>query len=191
MIRYIMHIKKTYTLFIIIGLLIILSTIIYCNNYSITLLRAGISKNNVKIIKAGIDANDNEYQILLSNNNYDDYSFFHLIRNNMGIWRVTHKESSRHPVTGLLNYGGIKICGIKRFSVNDDPIFISESFQLFHGNNAIKLIEFLPGQLPYNTAVNIWQAGKEYTISLIHYGDANNFNIDMYKLLMDARCIDN
>lgn len=73
---------------------------------------------------------------------------------------------------------------------NGEHIFDFEWHMLYYGNNAIKLIEFLPGQIPENVAIDIRQAGNIYSIHLINFGDPYVLpNIDIYSLLLEAGCI--
>lgn len=61
---------------------------------------------------------------------------------------------------------------------------------IYSGNNALKLIEFTPGQIPDNVTVNIQQAGESYWIHLITFAEPDVLNsIDMKSILQDNQCI--
>ena len=159
---------------------------LYLNSYSITLLMAGYKSDDIIILKAGIDSNNENYRVLL----YRGYpvenesAFIHMIQNKIGIWQISHTMDFRHPDTGLLITSGLNTGGFKRFSHDDEFIFISESYLIYHGLNAIKLIDFQPGQLPDFVAANIWQTGNEYTILLQYYGNPTGLNIDLYEIIL-------
>ncbi|MDK2903106.1 MAG: hypothetical protein PWQ93_1025, partial [Clostridiales bacterium] len=73
----------------------------------------------------------------------------------------------------------------------DDPIFVEDEWHYaYYGTNAIKLIEFLPGQIPCNVVMNIRQAGEKFCIHLITFADpAVISNINIEALLKENKCI--
>lgn len=69
-------------------------------------------------------------------------------------------------------------------------IFQKEWHNAYYGTNATKLIEFLPGQIPENVAVNIHQAGQQFWIHLVTYGEPEVLSkINIEKLLKENKSI--
>ena len=86
---------------------------------------------------------------------------------------------------------GFGPAGIKRFSPSANPLFEFEVHAYYYGKNAKRLIEFEPGQLPEQVAVNIQQAGNEYSIHLVYFGNPQDYNsINLHEILKEADLIE-
>lgn len=189
--------KKTCIVVIsIIAIVIIAFGIFRTNSFSFAIRRAGLNPYDVIPLESSIDANGNEFRIIKTSSDKQEIVLAYMEKNRMGFWSVAYYSPPPHPSeetswdTKLVSIGWMKPAGIKRYDAAEDPIFETEWHQLYYGNNAIKLIEFLPGQIPDNVAVNIRQAGNEYSIHLIHFGNPDILNnIDMHSLLLEAKCI--
>ena len=174
---------------------IIVFNIFRMNSLSLALRKAGFNPYDVKHLESDFDANGDEIKIIKTSSNKQEIVLVYMVKNKMGFWSVGYWAPNQHPdgepqETQPVCISWMKPAGIKWYNIDGNTISEIEWHLLYYGNNAIKLIEFLPGQIPDNVAVNIQQAGNEYSIHLIHFGDPDVFNnIDMHSLLLEAKCI--
>jgi len=184
--------KKIHLVILAILILVFVFITITKGSFSITLWRAGFSSANIQTLARSFDDNGNEIKIIKTNSKKNDIVLVYLVKNKFGFWKVgyfTPSSSNKLAVIGWMRWSAVR-----RFKADEDPLFEAEYHKIYYGNNAIKRIEFLPGQIPENVAVSIWQAGKEYYIHLICFGtgDASPLNsINIHSLLLKNKCLAN
>lgn len=183
-------IKKAYTIIIVTFLLVSsIIIILFINSYSIALFRAGIKPENLSSIHTYVESNGREYRILLNKDANKNITFVQMVKKPIGLWSVEYSMDTMSSKTGLATYGWMRPAGVKSFSMVN-PVFEYEVHQIYYGQNAIKLIEISQEQLPDNVTVHIQQAGPEYTIHFMAYGDADILSkIGVYNLLVSTGCI--
>lgn len=170
--------------------LVILVAIIllWINNYRLVVAINGL--NSRDILYSGIDDNGSVYRIIETVPNRNKIALAYLSKNKLGIWSLSSSASYDKTTGQLASIGWMRQAGIKRFLASDNPIFETEWHRIYYGENAIKAISFLPGQIPGNIAVNIRQAGNQYSIHLISYESPDKLNnINMKEILKKAGCI--
>ncbi len=169
------------------AVLLVAITLLWINNYSLV-----VAINDLKsgdIVYSGIDDNGNEYRVIEATQR-NNMVLAYLSKNKLGIWSLSSSATYDKSTGQLASIGWMKEAGIKRFSAADNPIFEMEWHRLYYGEDAIKTISFLPGQIPENVAINIRQAGSQYSIHLISYESPDILNrIDMKEILKKASCI--
>ncbi|ACM61294.1 hypothetical protein B0S90_2552 [Caldicellulosiruptor bescii] len=184
--------KKIHLVILAILILVFVFITIIKGSFSITLWRAGFSSANIQTLARSFDDNGNEIKIIKTNSKRSDIVLVYLVKNKFGFWKVgyfTPSSSNKLAVIGWMRWSAVR-----RFKADEDHLFEAEYHKIYYGNNAIKRIEFLPGQIPENVAVSIWQAGKEYYIHLICFGtgDASPLNsIDIHSLSLKNKCLAN
>ncbi|SFQ47435.1 hypothetical protein [Caldicoprobacter faecalis] len=188
--------KKVYIIVIFILVTgIIVFNIFRINSFSLAIKKAGFNPHDIIPLESDFDANGNEIKIIKTSSNRQEIVLVYMVKNKMGFWSVGYWSPYQYPdeesqETQPVCIGWMKPAGVKWYYINGNKTFETEWHLLYYGNNAIKLIEFLPDQIPDNVAVNIQQAGNEYSIHLIHFGapDVLN-NINMRSILLEAKCI--
>lgn len=179
----------------ILTIVIIVCSILRMNSFSLALRRAGLNPYDVIPLESDFDANGDEIKIIKSSSDKQEIVLVYMVKNKMGFWSVGYQSPNPHPEGELdeiqpVYIGWMGPAGTKWYNIGGDTPFEMEYHLLYYGNNAIKLIEFLSGQIPNNVAVNIQQAGNEYSIHLIHFDVPDVFNnINMPSLLLEAKCI--
>ncbi len=162
--------------------------LLWINNYRLIIAINGL--NSRDILYSGIDDIGSEYRVIETASNSNNVALAYLSKNKLGIWSLSSSAFYDKSTGQLACIGWMKQAGIKRFSSADDPILEIEWHRIYYGENAIKTISFLPGQIPDNIAVNVQQAGNRYSIHLISYESPDKLNsIDMKEILKKAGCI--
>jgi len=188
--------KKVYIIVIFILVTgIIVFNIFRINSFSLAIKKAGFNPYDVIPLESDFDANGNEIKIIKTSSNKQEMALVYMVKNKMGFWSVGYWSPHQHPngesqETQPVCISWMKPAGIKWYGTDENITSAFEWHLLYYGNNAIKLIEFPPGQIPENVAVDIQQAHNEYIIHLIHFGapDVLN-NINMRSILLEAKCI--
>lgn len=182
--------RKSYHIIIIcLVALFLVGTILFVNSLTLAMKFAGLDTNDVNILEQSIDSNNKEFKIIKTHSKKNGLVLVHMKKNAFGIWTVSN-TSNMDPNRKFVSIGWMRDGGIRRFSPEDDPKFETEWHNLYYGTNAIKNIEFLKNQLPDNVTINIQQAGKDYSIHVISFGDPEELNkLDIYNMLIAAKCI--
>lgn len=184
--------KKIHIVILAILILVFVYITITKESFSIALWRAGFSSSNIQTLARSFDDNGNEIKVIKTSSKKHDIVLVYLVKNKFGFWKVGYFTTSSSNKLAVI--GWMKWSAIRRFKLDEDPLFEAENHRIYYGNNAIKRIEFLPGQIPENVAVSIWQAGKEYYIHLVCFEtgkDSPLNSIDIYSLLLKNKCIAN
>ena len=163
--------------------------IIRANSFQISLHRQGLGNQNVDIIDHGFDNNKDEFKVIKTISNDNEIVLALMIKNKMGFWNISSIKASTTD-SNLVTIGWVISGGAKRFVYTENAIFEQEWHLVYCGNNAKKLIEFFPGQIPENITVNIQQAGEEYCIHIISFAEPDVLNsFDVITLLKNNQCI--
>ena len=177
---------------LVIGIVItlIICVAAYVSSAVLALRMNGISGSGrvVQVLHEGTDSNDRDIRIVMSRGGADDIMLAKISRNALGVWGVDfiQGEEFRDPETGLLQIAWLGSSWFSRFNITDNSTFSFENHMIFHGNNAIREIEFLPGRLPHNVTAGVRQIDSDYILHFIALGDMLTFNeIDMSSLLYD------
>lgn len=133
----------------------------------ISLKTSNFSTDEISYIeKMDIDSNGKAFAILRTKTKQGFIALVHIVKNDLGFWRVERSEVATEQQS-YISIAWVKGVGARRFSYLDNAIIEKEWHFVGCGNDAIKAIAFLPEQFPENTAINIRQAGNEYTIHQI------------------------
>jgi len=154
-------------------------TTAWAKNFYITLLIAGYNTSDVMIIDTNHDENNKEFKVIKTSSKDDSNVLAILTRNSFGIWNITQKQEKIDNKT-INTIGWVNKGELKRFSFKDGGTIENEWNIVYCGNNALKLIEFKPGQIPENVTVNIQQNGATYLIHIISFSSSeplNNFDV--------------
>lgn len=161
----------------------------WAKNFYITLLISGYSTSDVKIIDTSHNENDKEFKVIKTSSKDKSDALAILTKNSLGIWSITQKQENieSRPITTI---GWVNKGEVKRYTFKDGGVIENEWNIVYCGNNAIKLIQFNPGQIPENVTVNIQQNGSSYLIHLISFADSNTVSkFDVPAILTDNGCL--
>ena len=176
-------------IFVII-LIIVALALMYLNSYSIALMKNGFDSPRTSIIDIGIDDNGKEYRVIKSYDDQQNVKLAYLVKNKVGLWNMAIVSDTPSIETGFVKIGWMRVASIKRYGISDDTPVEFEIHAVYCGNNATKLIEIEPEELPPNVTVNVQQAGKAYTLHFIAFGEGDELsNIDVYQLLQNSGCV--
>lgn len=160
------------------------------NSFSFSLMRSGYNQNNVQTIEHSFDSNKEEFKVIKTNSKNKEIVLAIITKNSMGIWNVTKTTESTSVNPNIASIAWINGGGAKRFLFTSDPTFEHEWHYVYYGTNAVKFIEFLPGQIPENVTVNIQQAGVQFWIHIISFAEPEVLNsISVENLLKENKCI--
>lgn len=183
--------KKLY--FITATLLIfalIISLIIWHESYSLALIREGLNPKDVFTIEHSFDSNKKEFKVIKTSSKDNKNKLAILTKNNLGMWNISSTSEDARETPSLIRIGWIRGAGARRYEYSENASFENEWHIAYYGNNATKLIEFLPGQIPENVTVNIRQAGKEFWIHMVSFAEPNALNnVDIDEILVKNQCI--
>ncbi len=178
--------KVLFVLTSLILLGVITFIIIAANSFSMALRRGGFDSEFIITHEACFDDNGNEFRIIETTGKDGKEALVHLFRNKVGIWSIRGTSGANNE------YFWVRTAGFKGYRVGEFKYEMECNF-LYIGSNAINPIEFLPGQLPKNVAVNIRQNGSNYSIHLIFFDSSKSsspsYSFDFQELLREAGCI--
>jgi len=172
------------------AILIIIFFLIHTSGFSLALIRAGFNTNDVEVIEHSYDSAVGEFKVIKTSSKEHKIILACMSRNSFGFWKVitTSEVTSVRP--DIVEIAWVRGAGAKRFTHTENAIFENEWHYAYYGTNATKLIEFLPGQIPENVAVNIRQAGQQFWIHLVSYGEPDVLSrIKMEYLLEESKSI--
>jgi hypothetical protein len=171
------------TAFLIVVIIVV--AIILRSNLSMVISRAGFNPSDINILYSGIDNNGERFMVIKTSTIEHKIVLGYLTKNNLGFWSLKYTEGDKVQSGHIVSIGWMINAGFRKYDMTKDSIFVTEWHQLYYGDNAIRFIEFLPGEIPDGVAVNIRQFGKEYCIHLITFNEPDTFNkIDIHKLLL-------
>lgn len=164
--------------------------IIQTNGFSLALIRAGFNTNDVEVIEHSYDSTIGEFKVIKTSSKKHNIILAWMSRDSFGFWKVIMTNDATTVMPNLVQIAWMRGAGAKRFTHTENAIFESEWHNAYYGTNATKLIEFLPGQIPENVAVNIRQAGQQFWIHLVTYGEPEVLSkINIEKLLKENESI--
>ena len=173
-----------FCLFAIIIISIIVTSIVYLNNFKVVLNKAGLSKDLINYVDVGIDDNGNEYRIAFQYMPENVLKFVHLVKDKYGMWKVTNEVNGPDSHSQFVAMGWMRFASIGRYDLESQTNFEFEVHALYGGNNASKQIKIPLELLPANVSVNVFQAGEIYVIHFIAFGNADILSqVDLYYLL--------
>lgn len=184
--------KKKKFLFLSVFLSIILIVfLIRAFSFELALWRSGLSTFGYNtIVHSFNNMNNCEYKVISTSTDKSDIVLVHLQKNKLGFWKVREKKEYIGD-DDLVRADWMLSGGSKGYDYRLGSDLEHEIHIVYCGKNAIRLIEFLPGQLPENTTANIQQAGDEFQIHLISF--VSDFveisNFDVKKVLEENKCI--
>jgi len=158
-------------------------------NFYITLFISGYNTSEVMVIDTNHDENNKEFKVIKTISKDGTNVLVILTKNTFGIWSITQKQEKIDDYT-MTTIGWVNKGELKRYSFKEGGTIENEWNIVYCGNNAQKLIEFSPGQIPENTTVNIQQNASSYMIHIISFSSSaplNNFNVPY--LLTENGCI--
>ena len=168
---------------------IVFLIIIYANNYHIMLRLEGLVGGGRRLeIYASETVGNDVFQIAISRDANNDVKLARISRNSFGIWSadLIIGEEHRSPECGAILIIWVSSERLKYYYPTEGIRSVLESNVLFQGNNAVRLIEFLPGDLPDNVTAGIRQSGSDYLIHFISFAGFeafNNFDIGGFLLI--------
>ncbi|WP_139906133.1 hypothetical protein [Clostridium thermarum] len=168
----------------------IIALIIRANSFSIALRMAGLNSNYVRIIEHDFGTNDEEFKVIETSSKDSKITLSIVTKNRLGFWKVSSFRGDDTVDPHFTSIAWIKGGGSKRFSSTEDSVFENEWHYAYCGDNAIKEIKFLPGQIPENVTVNIQQGGSKFWIHVISFADPGVLNrFDVKAILEENKCI--
>lgn len=178
--------NKRNTMISLIVIFLLLFLFIRSQSFSLALFFKGYHKGSIQYFDQTYDANEDEMKVLTSTSNDKNIIILHMTKSKLGFWQERRSIDVKDPSTGISSYQWVHPAGSRRYPFGLNGQFEWETHSLYCGSNAVKLIEFKPGQLPENVTVNVQQAGELYFIHLISYADLNIINdLDIPNILLD------
>ncbi len=179
----------TLTIVLILGLVVFF--ILRAFSFPLALRMSGLNPRVTDRIEHSFDANGREFRVIKTESRDGGINLVLLTRNGLGFWCMESQSSNDgQPGPWPVSIGWIRSGGAKRFDFEENATFENEWHLAYYGNNAIKKIEFLPGQIPENVTVNIQQAGAVFSIHVVSFAEPdvlNRFNVP--DLLIENHCI--
>ena len=165
-------------------LLVLLATAVIVwktHGFSATVYFANLNTAPISYVEQlDIDSNGDEFCVFQTRTREGDLALAYATRDKLGFWHVNRVKSA-NATQKHTSLAWVKGAGIRRFSHLDAPIFEQEWHFVYCGDDAIRSIELLPGQLPNNSTVNIQQTGETYLIHLIVFS-SEELDLDMLNL---------
>jgi|GEM_PF-635573 len=157
---------------------------------SLGLVRAGLNPGDVETIEHSYDSVMKEFKVIKTSSKEHEIVLALVNKDSMGFWKVKNTSEATSARPNLVEIAWMRDAGARRFTHTENAIFENEWHYAYYGTNAAKLIEFLPGQIPDNVAVNIRQAGQKFWIHLISFSEPEVIsNINIEALLKENKCI--
>ncbi len=165
-------------------LLVLLATAVIVwktHRFSVAVHFANLNTDPISYVEQlDIDSNGDEFCVFQTRTNEGNLALAYATRDILGFWHINRIKSAS-ATQKYTSLAWVKGAGIRRFSHLDAPIFEQEWHFVYCGDDAIKSIELLPGQLPSNSTVNIQQTGENYLIHLIVFS-SEELDLDMLNL---------
>ena len=181
---------KWYLSISILALILLVLIGLYRNSFKIALSKAGVGELYIEYIDTGFDNNGNEYRVVFQYMSDNTVKIVHLTKDDFGVWHVTDEAHGPVSDAAYVMMGWMRTASMRRHEVNDPVVFDWEVHNVYGGNNARKQIEIPLGLLPPNVTVNVFQAGSQYVIHFVSYGEVETLNqIDIIDLLTQTRSI--
>lgn len=186
--------KKPYIILSVLIFAVIGFFVLRFYSFSLGLVRAGLNPHDVEVIEHSHDRVINEFKVIKTSSEKHEIVLALVAKDSMGFWRVKDVNEATSIRPNLVEIAWTRSVGTiitRIFTPTDNPIFVEDEWHYaYYGTNAIKLIEFLPRQIPYNITVNIRQAGQKFWIHLISFTEPDVLsNIDIEALLKENKCI--
>ena len=184
--------KKTVFLWVCVMVVVLAAIFLLVrgNSLSLALRQVELDPGSLHVIHRGWDANGQEYQVLQTANSTGSLALVRCSRNVPGFWRVEDCNPVKDGERNYAQIGWMESGGVKRFIHTESPVFETEWHFAYSGNNALKLIELAPEQIPDNVTVNIQQAGALYWIYVISFAEPDVLNqFDVIGILRENGCI--
>ena len=160
------------------------------NSFSFALVRAGLNPGDVETIEHSYDSVMKEFKVIKTSSKKHEIVLALVAKDSIGFWKVRNAREASPIRPNLVGIAWMRSAGAKRFTHTENAIFENEWHYAYYGTNAAKLIEFLPGQIPDNVAVNIRKAGRKFWIHLISFSEPDVIsNINIEALLKENKCI--
>ncbi|WP_163193569.1 hypothetical protein [Clostridium thermarum] len=164
--------------------------IIRANSFSIALRRAGLNPNYVRTIEHDFGTNDEEFKVIETSSKDSKITLAIVTKNKLGFWKVSSFRGDDRVDPHFTSIAWVKGGGFKRFSPTGGTVIEHEWHYAYCGDNAIKEIEFLPGQIPENVTVNIQQGDSKFLVHVISFAEPEVLNgFDVKALLEENKCI--
>lgn len=166
---------KKVILCLVIPIALLILGIVYLNRWSIALYSIGFSPSATSIIYGGIDANGDNYRVVVCPGNGEYENLALLTENCFGWWKATQVSN---PV-GQNELGRIAWTNVAGFRCAAPGGKIEVDFE-FHavycGDNAVGPISPITAKLPPNVTVDIYQSGSSYLLHFISFGGGSALN---------------
>jgi len=182
--------KKEWKIGIAVAVVVLLVAffILQACSLNMALRSAGIS-TNIAFMPVELDMEeDRQVKVIVSETDDGEIAVVRLQKNALGFWRIISRKESGENLT-VPGVAWVKHARIRSFgTVNNTDNYQREMHFVYAGNNAQKLIEILPEQIPANTTVNIQQHDELYMIHVITFA-TESFEFNAYEVLVENGCI--
>lgn len=163
--------------------------LLWANSFSLMLHGAGLSRDGVIYLLEQKERNsDVEVKLFQTTTYGGELALVRAQKNKLGIWRIENMEKTTEKMR-FIDMGWMEASVMRRYSEKEIGIRERGWHFVFCGDDAIKLVELYPEQLPENAAVNIQQAGEFYLIYVVVYGD-DGFSLDVRAALEENGCVE-
>ena len=158
--------------------------------FTLNLKLSGFSTASYKELEHSYDRVLDEFKVIQTETKSGQPAIVLLAKNKFGFWNVSNSNVAIDSNSDFIQLAFMRSTSIKRYDATENGIIEHEWNYLYCGTNAIKLIEFKPGQIPDNVTVNISQADNKYQIHLITYTGSDILGeLDLEKILKENNCI--
>jgi len=181
--------KKSHIVWVLIFIVIVFLVLRACS-FSLGLIISGLDPGDVEVIEHSYDRVMKEFKVIKTSSKEHEIVLALITRNSIGFWKVRNTSEATAVRPYLVEIAWMRHAGAKRFTHMENAKFEFEWHYAYYGTNATKLIEFLPGQIPENVAVNIRQAGEKFWIHVITYSEPEVISkLNIEALLKESKCI--
>jgi len=163
--------------------------LLWVNSFSLMLYGAGLNRDGVIYVLEQKEINNGlEVKMLQTTTKDGELALVWAQKNKLGIWQIENMESTTEEIR-FLDMSWMEPSVMRRYSEKEIGIRERGWHFVFCGDDAIKLVELYPEQLPENAAVNIQQAGEFYLIHVVVYDD-DGFLIEVRAALEENGCVE-
>lgn len=182
--------KKSRIVLWILIIAVIVFIVLQTCSFSLGLIIAGLDPDDVEVIEHSYDRVMKEFKVIKTSSKEHEIVLALIIKDFMGFWKVEYASEAIAVRPNLAEIAWMRRAGAKRFAHMEDAKFEFEWHYTYYGTNAIKPIEFLPGQIPDNVTMNIHQAGQKFWIHLITFSEPKVISkMNIEALLKENKCI--
>ena len=177
----------------IVAVVVIIVLIGYCllahNSLSLAVEHAGYQADSLSyIVELEKDSLGFAFSVFQTYSDSGEIALIYAKRDAFGFWHLENINDyrSEHGYASIVWSEGATV---RRFAVEQNPVFEWEWHYAYCSDNAINSIVINPEQLPENCTVNVQQAGSFYLIHIIRFAtDTESFDIG--QILLENGCIE-